>query len=62
MPKQHAASYMQRQNITTRFLYIFVASIASVFLLKKKKKLTIIDVLIDDNCLKNVTIAKPDTR
>ena len=29
---------MQRQNITTRFLNIFVASEASVFMLKKKMK------------------------
>ena len=29
------ASYMQRQNITTRFLNIFIVSIASVFMLKK---------------------------
>ena len=36
IPKQRAASYMQKQNITTRFLYIFVTSEASVFLLKKE--------------------------
>ena len=29
---------MQRQNITTRFLCIFVASVTSVFMLKKKMK------------------------
>ncbi len=37
---------MQRQNIITRFLYIFVASIASVFMLERiilKQKYGIID-------------------
>ena len=42
-------SLEQKQNITTRFLYIFVAFKEGVFLLKK---LTIIDNIIDKKLFK----------
>ena len=50
IPKQHAASYMQRQNITTRFLCIFIASVAQRIYVKEKnllpKNMIILEIFV----------------